>query len=71
MTTEMSRREFIKVSSLATGGLLVSVYLAGCTARETDPTTTTSMSTSAAKEMCSKLRSRNAVTSVPANPRDA
>jgi isoquinoline 1-oxidoreductase beta subunit len=37
----MTRREFIKVSSLATGGLLVSVYLAGCTSKENHPTTTT------------------------------
>jgi isoquinoline 1-oxidoreductase beta subunit len=44
--TDMSRREFIKVSSLATGGLMVSVYLAGCTTKESDPTTTTTASTS-------------------------
>ena len=41
MTAGMTRREFIKVSSLAGGGLLVTVYLAGCTPRETATTTTT------------------------------
>lgn len=44
MTTGLTRREFIKLSSLAGGGLLVTVYLAGCTSKETattSPSTTT------------------------------
>ncbi len=43
--TDMTRREFIKVSSLAGSGLLVSVYLAGCTPRERVTTQTIGTST--------------------------
>ncbi|MDH3539476.1 MAG: molybdopterin-dependent oxidoreductase [Acidimicrobiia bacterium] len=39
MTTGMTRREFISVSSMVGGGLLVTVYLAGCSASETVMTT--------------------------------
>ena len=45
MTAGVTRREFIKVSSLAGGGLLVSVYLAGCSPKERVTTQTTGTTT--------------------------
>ncbi len=63
--TDMSRREFIKVSSLATGGLMVSVYLAGCITKETDPTTTTTSTTSTSTSTTTTSSSTTATTSEP------
>ncbi len=46
MTTELTRREFIKVSTLAGGGLLLSIWLPGCSTTQQAPSTSAAQPTS-------------------------
>jgi isoquinoline 1-oxidoreductase beta subunit len=71
MTAGMTRREFIKVSSLAGGGLLVTVYLAGCTPRETATTTTapgTTTTTGGPEATTTTTTAETTTTTYPGDP---
>jgi len=68
VTAPITRREFIKVSSLAGGGLLLTIWLPGCTSDEDAATTTSATSTTTTTTAATTTSETTTTTTVPGDP---